>query len=231
MSASPSTTLTQAEGRGFLGVLDDSEREALLAAGSVRRFPRATVLFHEHDESDSVVVLLAGRVKVYSLTRDGKEVVFAFRQPGDILGELAAVDGRPRSAAVAALEDVEAVFVAARAFRSFLAQHPRVALMLLEMLSSRLRDADRKRVEFAAQDTVGRVAARLAELCEEHGVPAGHGVEITLPLSQDELAGWTGSSREAVGKALHLLRELGWVETARRRVTVLDLDALRRRAM
>lgn len=212
-------------------MLDDSERAALLATGRTRRFPRGTVLFHERDESDSVVLLIAGRVKTYSLTREGKEVVFAFRGPGDLLGELAAVDGRPRSAAVAALEDVEATFVGAAAFRSFLADHPRVALLLLEMLSSRLRDADRKRVEFAAYDTVGRVAARLAELCDEHGVPAREGVEITLPLSQDELAGWTGSSREAVGKALHVLRELGWVQTGRRRVTVRDLESLRRRAM
>ncbi len=212
-------------------MLQDGEREALLASGAVRSFPRGTVLFHEHDDSDSVVVLLEGRVKVYSLTRDGKEVVFAFRQPGDVLGELAAVDGRPRSAAVSALEDVTASFVPAAAFRSYLEGHPRVALLLFEMLSARLRDADRKRVEFAAYDTVGRVAARLAELSAEHGVPAGEGVEITLPLSQDELAGWTGSSREAVGKALHMLRDLGWVETGRRRVTVLDLEALRRRAM
>ena len=189
------------------------------------------MVFHEHDESDRVVLVLSGRLKVYSPTPDGKEAVFAFRSPGDILGELSAIDGRPRSASVAALEPVEAMFVAAVDFRAFLEKHPRVALLLMEMLSRRLRDADRKRVEYSAFDSVGRVAARLVELSVDHGRPAGEGVEITLPLSQDELAGWTGSSREAVGKALHTLRDLGWVETGRRRITVLDLEALRRRAM
>jgi CRP/FNR family cyclic AMP-dependent transcriptional regulator len=231
MAGSPGTTLTEASKRGFLSVLTEVERDALLERGVSRRFQRGTTLFHEHDESDRVVVVLEGRLKVYSVTPDGKEVVFAFRNPGDLLGELSAIDGRPRSASVAALEPVEVVFVAAMDFRAFLQRHPRVALLVLEMLSWRLRDADRKRVEFAAYDAVGRVAARLTELCEEHGTPAGTGVDITLPLSQDELAGWTGSSREAVGKALHTLRELGWVQTGRRRITVLDLEALRRRAM
>jgi CRP-like cAMP-binding protein len=230
MAESPRTTLTQAAARGFLSVLSEEEREALVERGTRRRFPRGTALFHEHDESDHVVVVLSGRLKVYSVTSEGKEVVFAFRNPGDILGELSALDRRPRSAGVAAIEPVEALFVAAIDFRAFLQRHPRVALLLLEMLSWRLRDADRKRVEYAAFDSVGRVAARLVELSEEHGQPAGEGVEITLPLSQDELAGWTGSSREAVSKALHTLRELGWVETSRRRITVLDLESLRRRA-
>jgi CRP/FNR family transcriptional regulator, cyclic AMP receptor protein len=126
---------------------------------------------------------------------------------------------------------VEALVVEARAFRAFLQERPRLALLLLELLSRRLRDADRKRVEFAAHDAVGRVAARLVELARDHGQAGDGGVEITLPLSQDELAGWTGSSREAVAKALHTLRSLGWVRTGRRRITVLDLDALRRRSV
>ena len=232
MAESPPTTLTQAAARGFLSALTEAEREALAERGVARNFSRGTTVFHEHDESDSVVIVLSGRLKVYSATADGREAVFAFRSPGDLLGELSAIDGQPRSASVAALEPVEALFVAAVDFRAFLQRHPRVALLLFEMLSWRLRDADRKRVEYSAFDSVGRVAARLVELSQEHGRPAaGEGVEITLPLSQDELAGWTGSSREAVSKALHTLRELGWVQTDRRRITVLDLEALRRRAM
>jgi CRP-like cAMP-binding protein len=216
---------------GFLAALTGPERAALTRRATSREYDRGVALFHEREASDRVVVIRSGRVKVASVTEDGREVVFAFRGPGDLLGELSAIDGRPRSATVSALEPVEALVVAASDFRGFLHQHPRVALLLLEMLSRRLRDADRKRVEFAAYDTVGRVAARLVELAGEHGRTAEAGLEITLPLSQDELAGWTGSSREAVSKALHTMRALGWVETARRRITVVDLEALRRRAI
>lgn len=215
---------------GFLAALTRDERDALTARGAARRFEAGTPLFHQRDPWDRVVVLRSGRVKVSTVTGEGREVVLAFRGPGDLLGEQSAIDGEPRSATVTALEPVDAVVVAASAFRAFLEEHPRVALLLLSMLSRRLRDADRKRIEFAARDTVARVAARLVELAGEHGEPRGDGVEITLPLSQDELAGWTGASREAVGRALHQMRSLGWVRTGRRRIEVVDLAALRERA-
>ena len=215
---------------GFLGALSAPERDALQERASRRRHTRGAVLFHEQDDSDRVIVVLSGRVKVSTVTDDGREVVLAFRGPGDLVGELSSIDRRPRSATVSAVEPVEALTLAASEFRAFLHAHPRVALLLLEMLTRRLRDADRKRVEFAAHDTVGRVSARLVELAEAHGRPAKGGVEITLPLSQEELAGWTGASREAVGKALQLMRGLGWVATQRRRITVLDLEALRARS-
>jgi CRP-like cAMP-binding protein len=125
---------------------------------------------------------------------------------------------------------VEALLIPTGRFLGFIETHPRVAIVLLQMLSRRLRDADRKRIEFAAYDSVGRVARRLVELADRFGESSEDGLRITLPLSQQELAAWVGASREAVSKALHTLRARKWVETARRGVTVLDLEALRRRA-
>ena len=215
---------------GFLAALDPEQSEALRDHGIVRTFRKGQALFHQDGSSDRVVVLLSGRVKVSSLTDEGKEIVLAFRGPGDLLGELSALDGEPRSASVEAIEPVQALAIAASDFRSFLIAHPEVALLLLRMLSRRLRDADRKRVEYAAHDTVGRVSARLVELAERYGEPVKRGLEIGLPISQEELAGWTGASREAVSKALQTLRKVGWVVTERRRITVVDVEALRRRS-
>jgi CRP/FNR family transcriptional regulator, cyclic AMP receptor protein len=215
---------------GFLGVLDGVQAAALRERAITRRFRKGHALFHQGAASDAVIVLVRGRVKVSTIAGDGKEIVLAFRGPGDLLGELAAIDGEPRSATVEAIEPVEALAIAAADFRSFLLAHPEVALLLLQMLSRRLRDADRKRVEYGAYDTVGRVSARLVELAERYGEPVAKGLRIGLPLSQEELAGWTGASREAVSKALQTLRKVGWVVTERRRITVLDLDALRRRS-
>jgi CRP-like cAMP-binding protein len=101
---------------------------------------------------------------------------------------------------------------------------------LVLMLIDRLQAADEARLEFASHDVVGRVARRLVEMCERFGEDCEDGIEVTLALSQEELAAWTASSREAVAKAMRLLRELGWVETRRRRVIVRDIDALRRYA-
>src|SRR5688572_22889242 len=188
------------------------------------------MLFQEGEQADHVLIVQSGSVKISCFTEDGKEIMLAVRGPGELLGELSAIDGEPRSAAASAVEPVEVLAVAADDFRSFLEMRPRVATTLLQMLSRKLRDADRKRIEFGAYDTIGRVCRRLVEMAERFGEESSRGVRISLPLSQQELAGWTGSSREAVSKALHQLRSRGFIETARRGITVLDLVALRRRA-
>ena len=94
-------------------------------------------------------------------------------------------------------------------------------------MATLLADADRQRVDFATRDVTARIAGRLAELTETSGEAEEGGVRITLPMSQEELAAWSGASREAVARSLHLLRELGWIETRRREIKVLDVDALR----
>jgi len=174
------------------------------------------------------MVLVSGRVKVTYLTEDGREVVLDFRGPGELLGEMAVVDGNPRSSTVAAVESVEALAMAATDFRNLVASRPTFANELLQNTLRRFRDSDRKLIEFGASHTIGRVAARLVEMVERFGTstPAGH--VIDLPISQEELAGWTGSSREAVAKALHSLRDAGLITTERRRITVLNLERLKR---
>lgn len=102
-------------------------------------------------------------------------------------------------------------------------------LSVLRAVVARLRTADEQRLDFAAFDVVGRVARRLVELADEAGEQEGDGT-VAVAISQDDLAAWTASSREAVSKAMHLLRVLGWVETHRRRVVVRDLAALREHA-
>ncbi len=222
---------TDAPTEGFLAELSPRELEVLHSLARRRRYKRGSTLFNEGDSSDWVVVVLKGRVKVSSFTSEGKEIVLALREPGALLGELAALDGQPRSATVSALDPVEALMVSGDDFRAFLQAAPQASLRLLQMLTRRLRDADRKRIEFGAYDTVGRVALRLLELAERFGeaMPEA-GVRISLSLSQEELAGWVGSSREAVNKALGALQRHGWIETHRRRINVLDPEALRRRA-
>lgn len=217
-------------GDGFLAGLEPSDMDALAAWGHLKRYRRGAMLFHEGADADHVLIVRSGRVKVSSYTADGKEVVLAVRGPGELLGELSAIDGEPRSASASALEPVDVLSVPAEDFRTFLGMRPRVAVSMMQLLSRKLRDADRKRIEFGAHDTVGRVCHRLVELAERFGERSEQGLRITLPLSQQELAGWTGSSREAVSKALQQLRARRYIDTARRGITVLDIAALRRRA-
>ncbi|WP_030172732.1 Crp/Fnr family transcriptional regulator [Spirillospora albida] len=215
----------------FLAELTSEERDDLDTRGRIRDFTRGETLFIEGEATDWVAVLLRGRVKAFSYRDHGGEALLAVREPGSLLGEVAAIDGFPRSASVAAMEPVRVRALTAEEFRAFLQAHGRVSLIIMRMLCQRWRDADRKRVEFGMFDATGRVAQRLVELAERFGVPYDdRSVRITLDITQDELAGWVGASREAVSKALRTLRDHGWVETGRRRMIVHDLQALRRHA-
>ncbi|XRQ11822.1 Crp/Fnr family transcriptional regulator [Actinomadura welshii] len=221
----------------FLADLSPAERADLESRGRVREFARGDTLFVEGEQPGWVAVLLQGRVKAFTYHEQGGETLLAVRGPGALLGEVAAIDGQPRSASVGALEPVRALAVTADEFMAFLQAHGRVSIVIMRMLCQRWRDADRKRAEFGMFDATGRVAQRLVELAERFGVPyragpeaGGQSVRITLNLSQEELAGWVGASREAVSKALRTLRAHGWIETGRRRLIVHDLQALRRHA-
>jgi CRP/FNR family transcriptional regulator, cyclic AMP receptor protein len=209
----------------FLDELAPEDGEAFLALASPRRFARGVVLFHAGDEAGSVMVVRSGRVKISSLTPGGQEVVLGVRGPRELLGELSAVDGGERSATVTALDAVEVVSVSGQAFTDLLARRPAIALVLLRLITARLRDADRQRLEYAAYDVFGRVARRLLDLAEP-AAPSGSAQEVSL--SHEELAAWTASSREAVSKALAAMRALGWIETRRRAIVIADLEALRR---
>jgi CRP-like cAMP-binding protein len=210
--------------------LTEHEWMDLVRRGRPRRLPADTPLLVEGTRSDTVVIVISGQVKVLTTAEDGTEVVLAVRGRGALLGELAVIDGRPHSASVMSLEPAEVVTVASREFIAFLQTHPRTMWLLMRSLTDRLRDADRKRIEFGVYDTLNRVARRLVELVDRFGQPAEFGIRITLPLTQEELASWVGASREAVAKALRTLRADGYVRTQRRTIIVIDVEGLRRRA-
>ena len=164
--------------------------------------------------------------KIHTTTAEGAEVVLA-SGAGDLLGEVTAVRDARRSANATAMEPVHGVVIPVPALRSFLTQYPRTTLALLDMSLSRLHVADVRRIEFATSGSLARVAARLVELAERFGAAgSGGAIEVTLPISQEELASWSASSLESTGRALRTLRGLGLIETSRRRLTVLDLEAL-----
>jgi CRP-like cAMP-binding protein len=223
-------TVQRPEPGTFLALLSDADRDALLKLGGPRRFARGERLMRHGEPGDRVLVLLAGHVKASNTDSRGRELVLSFRGPGDVLGELTFSHADPRSSNVTAIEPVEAQAIAASEFRAYLAQRPTAALTLIDVISRRFRDANRKRAQFGDLDTVGRVAARLIELCERYGDRADTGIRIGLAVTQEDLGSWTASSRAGVAGALRTMRELGWIATERRHITVLDLDALTQRA-
>ncbi len=213
----------------FLRQLGPDDADALLALARRRRIRRNETILRAGAAGDEVVVVLDGRVKLSAFGPDRREVVIALRGPGELLGEMAALGGQRRTATAVAVDDAEVGFLHADELRDFLHDHPDAALVMIRMLVRRLSEATRDVVDLATRDSVGRIAKRLLELATEHGAPTDSGTRIELSLSQDELARWTGATRETVSRALRLMRQLGWVATDHRTVTVLDPVALRER--
>jgi len=209
----------------FTGGFSDAERAALLALGRERQYPRNSRVFTEGDLSDFVVVVVEGRIKVLTSTSGGTEAVLGIRTPSALVGELAAFDGGPRTASAIALEPLTVRLISADDFREFVARSPGAALELIRMLMGRLREGDRRRVEFGAYDATSRVARLLCDLAAEHVRRPDGAVEVRL--AQHELAGLVGASRESVARALAVLRDQSLVTTGRGTVTILDPESLR----
>ena len=214
----------------FLRQLGQEDADALLARVRRRQVARSEPILRAGAAGDDVVVVISGRVQLVAYGIAQREVLLAIRGPGELIGEMAALGGRRRTASVIAVDNVECGLITGDEFRAFLRDHPDAALVLIRMLVRRLAEADRDRVDLATQDSVGRVAKRLLDLAADHGAPSEGGTRIELSLTQDELARWTGATRETVSRALRLMRQLGWVSTDNRKITVLDPDALRERS-
>jgi CRP-like cAMP-binding protein len=207
----------------FLGQLGAEAADALVGRARHRTARKGEAVLRAGAAGDEAVVILSGSVRLVAFGLDDREVALALRGPGELLGEMAALGGQRRTASAIAVDDhVEVGFLPAADFRAFLREYPDAALVLIRMLVRRLAEADRDRVDLATQDSVGRVAKRLLELSSEHNA-------VELNLTQEELATWTGSTRETVARALRLMRQLGWVATDHRKITVLDPAALRER--
>jgi CRP/FNR family cyclic AMP-dependent transcriptional regulator len=209
-----------------LGTLPAVSREALLRLGVGTVYESGRRIIAEGDESTFVVLISAGCTKVTGRLEDGREGLLALRARGDLVGELAAFDGRPRAASVIACSIVRGRVITRGDFLRYLRTHPDANLAVNAMLGERLRQAIRRRLDFAGSDAPVRIARVLVEISETYGRPARDGLRSGVRLAQHELATLSGTSRETVERTLHVLRAEGILVTAYREFTVVDRGAL-----
>jgi len=214
----PSTSL--------LARLPAASREALLELGTARKFAAGKILVQEGDLTSHVLVLLDGRVKVTATTPDGHVCLLAVRGGGDLIGELAAMDGSPRIATVTTAGPVMARLVTQADFRRFLTQHADVAFAVTGSVGAKLRSATRRWIDFDTREVRVRLARTLVELATNHGIPDGGRIKIDIALTQPELAALVGAAEPTVHRALAKLRGEKIVDTGYRRVFVCDRDQL-----
>jgi CRP-like cAMP-binding protein len=214
----------------FWDLLTPDDQRALRDLGSDRQYPPGAILCVEGDPSTHVFVLLRGWVKVMSVTGSGYESVRALRGEGDLVGETAGATGGRRNATMQAIDTVHALIVAFERFNSFLDTHPRASHAFRQMMMQRSSDVETTLGKRSFTNGAQRVAGLLLELAERHGSQAGDGIQIELPLSQEELASLAGTSRTTVTRALNNWRQRGFIRTGPRRITLMDVQGLRRAA-
>jgi CRP-like cAMP-binding protein len=210
--------------------LTDEIREELRALGSWRTLIERDTLFREGDEPYDVLLIESGELKLITTAANGIEVVLDVVGPGEVIGELSAVDGATRSATAVALTDVCVTAVRSEVFMDFLVEKPSSMRQLFRVTVQRLRESNARQLEYASADALGRVCRRLEDIAKRSGAPANEPTSIELGLTQAEFAQWCGLSREAVVKAFRTLRTLGWVEQEGGSVTLNERVGLRARA-
>ena len=197
-------------------LLDDQLLRAIANRGGVRNYAANTVLVTEEDQSDTLFIILSGRVKAYGAAEDGREVVYATQSAGEYFGEMT-LDGGPRSASVMTLEPTTCAVVPGPEVRDFLAQQPDFALHLIKKLIHLARASTEHVKSLALDDVYGRVTKLLRTLArEEDGVFA-----VPDKLTQQDIAERVGSSREMVSRVFKPLSEGGYVEVRGGRIVLL----------
>ena len=175
--------------------LDDDALEAIVAAGQDLELRRGDVLFREDEVPDELFVVVSGRIAIANKSIDGRESMVALMEEGDLFGEMGLFDGRGRSGEARALEASVVTAVPYGPVRAVYEDDPTLLWRVVDMLTGRLRTMDAALADSVFLDVTGRTAKRLLEL-------AGEDDEFSLPITQEELAGMVGASRERVNKAI-----------------------------
>ena len=199
----------------------------MLGVARRRTFARGEVVFHEGDPGDALHLIAKGRFAVRVTTRLGERATLAIRGPGEAFGELALINNAPRSATVAALEPGETFSIRQAEFDELRREHPGVNRILVSLLANSVRRMDELIVEALYAGAEKRVLRRLRDLAALYREDSQ---SITIPLTQDDLAGLAGTSRATVNRVLREEEQRGTVSLGRGKTTIVDLEELKRRA-
>ena len=211
----------------FFAGLEPLALEQVAAGMRSRRFRRGEVIFHAGDPGDALFIIVSGDVKISLPSETGDEAILATLRPGAVFGELALLDGAPRSATATALGPTETVVLPRDRFRELIANEAPVRDALLASIAGELRRLTTHVEELHFLDITGRLAARLVRLAEEGGSPGQDGsIRLRTNLTQADLAAMVGCTRQSVNKLLGQFTDDGLVRLEREGIVVTDLDGL-----
>lgn len=209
--------------------LPRAELAELAAILRPRAFRKDEIIFRKGDPGQVMYFIKEGEVRIFMHTEEEQQVSVAILSQGDFFGELALLDDKPRSGSAVAMERTETLTMHRDDLITQIKKHPQIAIVILSVLSGRLRQADELIENLTFLDVYGRVAKMLLELADDYGIEGERGREIRLSLTQRDLASLVGATRESVNRVLSLYRERGLILVDRSRITVVKPEELRRR--
>ncbi len=209
--------------------LDPKDSTRLAETTRIVELKKGRVLFRKGQEGESLFVIYRGRIKIVLPSRLGDEMILSVFSEGDFFGEMAVLDGMPRSADAVAMEDSELIVLDRTAFMQFLKNNDTALDAILCSLSTRLRKTDDLLEDTCFLNISARFAKRLVDLAENYGRRRGDSILIDLDVTQSDLARMVGATRESINKELRVLREKGLVSTIGSKVTIFNLALLKRR--
>jgi CRP-like cAMP-binding protein len=208
----------------LLGSLPTETLETLRQQTTVRNVARNEVLFRQGDAATELFGVVSGRIAILTSSTDGRESLVAVLEEGSLFGELGLFDQGPRSADARALEESQVLVIGYEPMRLAIDSHPTLLWVIVRLLARRLRNTDESLADAVFLDVPARTAKRLLEIAGDHD-------EFRLPMTQEDLAGLVGASRERVNKALSLFTRLGWIHVeGRNRYHIVDRQSLTDRA-
>jgi CRP-like cAMP-binding protein len=223
----PRTDLAAVLGKtALLSSLSQPELQ-LLAARTIRKlFHEGELLFSEGDPCNGLHIIARGKVRIFKTSVGGREQVLAVNNPGETVAELPVFDGGPYPASAVATEDTEIAFISRRDFHAHCMEHPEVALKVLAVAGARLRRLVGIVEELSFTTIRQRLVSVLVKLAQNEGKVTGHGIELHLPASHQELANQLGTVRELISRNLMRLQAEGLLEVDARQIVVKDLKGL-----
>ncbi len=208
----------------IFGDLDEDEIKKIGEIGINRRYTKNGIVFLEEEEGAALFIITSGKVKVVRTDDEGREVILSILGEGDFFGEMAILDGLPRSATVVSIDQSELFMIHRRDFLHLIEKSPQVAVSLLRELTRRLRKSDEQIKSLSLKDAVGRVANVILQLAEDSGkIKKGQVVIPDFPLQQD-LANMAGTSRETISRTIHQFIREGLLEQRGNTIVITNFE-------
>ena len=220
----PFTAKTVIERNRLFRGLEKAAIERVAALATRRLYEQGAVVFMRGDPGDSLCGVVSGRVRISASRPGGKEVFLNIMGPGDAFGEIALLDGQPRTATATTLARTELIIIRRDRFSGLLASEPQLALHLIQLLCARVRWTAQQMEDSALLGVPARIAKRILSLARLDGGEAANGTKLTI--SQEELAQFLSLSRQIVNQHLQAWKQEGWIVSGRGSVTLADVRSL-----